>query len=332
MGCSRRDSVNPWRQGRIHRSKRLLQHYGHAKVRDDDNKAKWISMVFGKRRFRRGAILPPEDMQNSILFRIAATILIAAPVLAQVFNPVPPSFFCVISTDVNDYPNVSFGAVDVRQTWPEIETSKGVYDFSFIDHYVNDAKRHGLLDASTNTVDALLTFGLTPEWYAADPKSCSKPYGTVVCSSPPANVQDWVNFVTAVMNHYNGGTQPHIRYYELWNEANLLVFWSGTSADLVNLAKAAYPIVHADPYSMLLTPSVSGSVGPPSGPAAATWMAGYLDAGGSQYADGGSFHGYIGKPGITPYPMPEQDSTAACAGSTATDCYGSIVTEIGRAH
>ena len=54
---------------------------------------------------------------------------------------------------------------------------------------------------------------------------------------------------------------PHVRYYELWNEMNIDLFWTGTQTDMVNLAKAAYPIVHADPHSMLLTPSVVDPVG-----------------------------------------------------------------------
>jgi hypothetical protein len=127
------------------------------------------------------------------------------------------------------------------------------------------------------------------------------------------------------MKHYNGVTMPHIHYYELWNEANLDMYWTGSTAEMVNLAKAAYPIIHADPHSMLLTPSVTGPVGDISRESGSTWMAAYLDAGGAQYADGGAFHGYIALKGVTPYPMPEQDSTSGCIMFKA--CYGSIITK-----
>jgi hypothetical protein len=41
-------------------------------------------------------------------------------------------------------------------------------------------------------------------------------------------------------------------------------------------------------------------------------MSNYLDAGGAKYADGGAFHGYIGEKGVSPFPMPDEDSTSDC--------------------
>jgi hypothetical protein len=119
---------------------------------------------------------------------------------------------------------------------------------------------------------------------------------------------------------------PHVRYYELWNEMNIDLFWTGTQTEMLNLAKAAYPIVRADSHSMLLTPSVAGPVGNLTKVSGTTWMASYLDAGGAQYADGGAFHGYIAEQnGVTQFPMPDEDSTPGC--KEFTTCYGSIVTK-----
>jgi hypothetical protein len=166
---------------------------------------------------------------------------------------------------------------------------------------------------------------MTPPWAAVDPGSCATVRSVARCKSGPANIQDWINFITAVMNHYNGVTEPHVRYYELWNEMNINLFWTGTQTDMLNLAKAAYPIVHADPHSMLLTPSVAGPVGDLVKASGSTWMANYLDVGGARYADGGAFHGYIANNGVTPFPMPEEDSTSGC--TKFTTCSGSIVTK-----
>lgn len=149
----------------------------------------------------------------------------------------------------------------------------------------------------------------------ADKSTCSG----ATCTAPPDDIQDWKDFIAAVVQHYNGVTQPHIRYYELWNEFNVSLWWTGTKAQMVALAEAAYPIVHEDPYSLLLTPSVAAHT-------AVTDMTSYLQAGGAQHADGGAFHGYMGvKSGVTPYPMPEQDQTSGCTPSV--DCYVSIVTK-----
>jgi hypothetical protein len=71
----------------------------------------------------------------------------------------------------------------------------------------------------------------------------------VQCTAAPDNIQDWKDFLTALIEHYNGTTQPHIRYYELWNEANAHNFWSGTFAQMVALGQAAYPIIHQDSRS-----------------------------------------------------------------------------------
>jgi len=230
------------------------------------------------------------------------------------------------TVDVIDYPKVTFGTLAHPEigAWNWIERSKGVYDFSIFDRAVSNAVAHGLVDA-TNTVSMAITLGSTPPWAAADPSSCAGVKGVPRCTCGPANIQDWSNFVTAVLKHYNGVTMPHVRYYELWNEMNIDLFWTGTQTDMLNLAKAAYPIVHADSHSLLLTPSVANTVGDLSPASGTTWMASYLDAGGARYADGGAFHGYIAITGVKPYPMPEQDSTSGCIKFRA--CYGSIITK-----
>ena len=252
--------------------------------------------------------------------------IIAPFVFATDSGAFPPSFFSMTTVNENDYPKLTFGTLAHPEigAWAWIERSKGSYDFTLFDKYVSDAAGHGLVD-TTNTVSLAITLGMTPPWAAADPRSCATVKGVARCKSGPANIQDWSNFITAVMNHYNGVTEPHVRYYELWNEMNINLFWTGTQTDMLNLAKAAYPIVHADPHSMLLTPSVAGPVGDLVKASGSTWMASYLDAGGARYADGGAFHGYIANNGVTPFPMPEEDSTSGC--TKFTTCSGSIVTK-----
>ncbi len=239
------------------------------------------------------------------------------------------------------FPQVGFGFLAHGQfSWPEIQPkAKGQWEYGLFDAYVAGAQNSGspLYDATTNTVNVAITLGLTPEWAApswatASSKAKAKycPHktrkGSLQCSVPPASIKDWTTFLEHLTQHYNGQIRnginyPHIRLYELWNEADDQIWWAGwdiTSAPLppeyscpanndpnfcplVALASAAYLIIHKDPYSKLLTPSVVGA-------AATTWLPGYLKATGDQYADGGAYHGYIGKAGLWPYPMPEDDS------------------------
>ena len=213
------------------------------------------------------------------------------------------SFFGMTIGDAASYPpsNVPIGAIGhpTRLAWGNIEVSKGSFQWSFYDTFVGRAFNHG--------VPFMMTFGSTPSWALADQSSCTGP----ICTAPPDNIQDWIDFVTAVVNHYNGVQAPHIKYYELWDEANQSTFWTGTQAQLVSLAQAAYPIIHQDAASLLLTPSVTGNLS-----VANTWMQGYLQAGGNKYADGGTFHGYLSPNGTSPYPFPEDN----------TSSYGDIVT------
>jgi hypothetical protein len=82
---------------------------------------------------------------------------------------------------------------------------------------------------------------------------------------------------------------------------------------MLTLAKAAYPIIHTDPHSIILTPSVAGElVELNKEGGGAVVMADYLDAGGAQYADGGAFHGYITAK-LAPFPMPEDDNDSIVA-------------------
>jgi len=209
---------------------------------------------------------------------------------------IPASFFGMTIGDQAAYPpaTVPIGALGhpTLLAWAEIEPQRGSYDFSFYDKFANWA--------SGNGIPFMITFAWTPSWAVADQSSCIG----VICTAPPDHVQDWTDFLTTVINHYNGVTAPHVKYYEVWNEANSAIFWTGTHPQLVGLAAAAYPVIHQDPGAMLLAPSVTGPLA-----SAQSWLDAYFGAGGNQYADGASFHGYIGPAGESPYPFPEDNDS-----------------------
>lgn len=181
-------------------------------------------------------------------------------------------------------------------------------------------------------IPVTLTIGKTPPWAASDKSACKTHFQRTLCDSPPSNVQDWKDFITALVTHYKG----KVNYYELWNEANQRNFWTGRPEDLIALAKVAYPIIKSiDPNAMVLTPSTTGPFD-----AALAWTRRYLEAGGGQYADGGTFHGYVARQGVDPFPGPEQDSTSGCEGVEApqrqrggfrfenNNCFGSLQKKI----
>jgi uncharacterized protein (TIGR03437 family) len=248
-----------------------------------------------------------------VSFRSAFSLILAAvaTAYAQTSGAIPASFFG-ISALGGSYPVPSVGALAHPEfAWAQLEPAYGTFDFSLLDDYVAAAQQHGLMDPATNTASIAFTLSAgTPSWAVGDQTNCS----ATVCTVPPDNLQHWKDFVTALVQHYNGTAKPHIHYYELWNEANNGAYWTGTNAQMLALAKATYPIIHQDRYSLLLTPSVAGAK-------QAAWMTAYLQAGASPYSDGAAFHGYLAASGSNGLPMPEQDTTPGCQA-----CYGSIVT------
>ena len=237
-------------------------------------------------------------------------------------SAIPATFFAMSDTGFTDPPAVSFGMLGhpVALAWQNIEQTKGIYDFtSFFDGYAGIAP---LDPDGSNTADLILVLGNTPPWALADTSSCSADTnGVVGCTAPPDNIQDWTNFVTALMAHYNGTAAPHIKYYEIWNEASCTCHYSGTIPQLVAMAAAAYPIIKTDNHSFVLTPSVVGPAHS-SADSAPAFLINYLAAGGANAADIAAYHGYVGKDSFSPYPLPTEDC------SSITDCFGSILTQI----
>jgi hypothetical protein len=254
---------------------------------------------------------------------IALTIFVPPPA-----NSVPASFFAVNNVNPGDNPatdGLNYGAVGhpIRLAWPYIETSRGVFDFSLYDQYAAIAPREG---TNGNIAVMDLTLGMTPSWAVSDQSSCrAAPDGTITCQAPPDNIADWQAFITALVNHYNGSSssQPYIKYYEIWNEWNVVDasngFWSGTISQLVNLEQTACTIIHAQAlnFSFVLTPS---TVGPAttSNNSAPQALQQFFSAGGNACIDGVSFHGNLGLMSLNPFPLPGE----GCQGS---GCNGTIV-------
>jgi hypothetical protein len=189
-------------------------------------------------------------------------------------------------------------------SWRYLEPARGTYKWYGTDKYVEAAQRHG--------VDFLYTFEATPQWASARPNEpCTS--GKIGCAAPPADIQDWDDFVTALVTRYKG----RIKIYELWNEPTTQLEWSGSYGDMVRLAKSAYRIIKSlDHDAIVLTPAPSAHGYQPraiTSPIQHEWMRQYLQAGGASFADGGSWHAY---------PLPNTCApTLECAGN-------SLVTQI----
>ena len=103
-------------------------------------------------------------------------------------------------------------------TWAELEPAKGVWNWGGLDNFVAAAQEHGVSDI-------LLNLGQSPRWASSSPETAGHMYGTpALTPAPPANIQDWRDYVTAVAQRYKG----RIRYYEIWNEPNGPSWYTGS--------------------------------------------------------------------------------------------------------
>ncbi len=166
------------------------------------------------------------------------------------------------SSDLLNTVTIPYGSLrlwDTSTGWAEINTASGAYDFSTLDGFVN---------SSSSSVDLLYNLARTPHWASSNPNDSSCSYNTNDFPNgggngqcwPPTDLngdgsgtdQDWINWVTAIAqrnadpNHYNN----KIKYFEIWNEWNVLKFWQGTTAQLVRMEQDARCVVEGPPLGM----------------------------------------------------------------------------------
>jgi hypothetical protein len=127
----------------------------------------------------------------------------------------------------------------------------------------------------------LLVLGLTPTWAASDPNAGDPRWG-LGTASPPKDINDWKNYVQAVVDRYGN----RIGGYEVWNEANLQTFWTGSFDQLAELTDTAYDIIKSSNSGALvmMASTTTRLVSP-----AARFTTGYLEALGRY---GNPFDGY----------------------------------------
>ncbi len=162
---------------------------------------------------------------------------------------------------------------DATVDWPRVEPSRGTFDFTLLDQYMALAQQ--------KNVQVIYVLGNTPQWAATNPQSPSNE-GLPGASSTLTNVQDWRDFVEKVATRYKG----QIFAYEVWNEADLQGYWTGSVSDMLQLAQIAYTsIKQIDPSAIVLAPSLVAGNG-------RDWLQQYLAAGGNQFTDGVAYHLY----------------------------------------
>lgn len=170
----------------------------------------------------------------------------------------------------------------VHIDWRSIEPVKGEFDWTYADRWINGARDHGLkiLGLIVNS----------PEW--------ARVPGAPLYA-PPANADDFRDFVTAVVKRY----QARITDWEIWNEPNLPRFMG--FSDLrpkryVDLLRVAYPAIKLiQPNATVIAAGLSPAVGVDAPPNFVNDM--YI-AGAKGFFDALAMHPYVFPGGIASDP------------------------------
>lgn len=133
---------------------------------------------------------------------------------------------------------------DSGVSWREIEPEQGKYNWAPLDAAVTKAEQMGARDV-------MWVHGSPPQWAARDPQAKGI-YGQGTSSAPKE--QPYLDTLRAVAERYKG----RIRSYQVWNEANIKIFYRGTPEYLAELtAKAKSVIDEVDPANVLVGASTT---------------------------------------------------------------------------
>ena len=165
----------------------------------------------------------------------------AAPAAATDVR-VTRAFFGVHDRSGASYAAVHEGSVrlwDVGVRWSQVETARGVYDWTRLDELVARAR-------AAHAQVTMVVAG-TPSFYASDP------------TKPPRRIATYKHFVRVLMRRYRDvGGHRGISAYQVWNEGNIAAYWSGTPAQLAGLTRAMWEVRNRwDPQAKVIAPPMA---------------------------------------------------------------------------
>jgi polysaccharide biosynthesis protein PslG len=191
------------------------------------------------------------------------------------------SYFLGVITD-----KLGFNWVKMQVRWQDLEANPGDIYWDILDGAMREACGRGLR--------VMLSLVAAPEWTRANPLPALEGQ-----EAPPDDPQVFANFVGALIERYPG----QIGAIEVWNEENLEREWNtaeGISpAAYVDLLRATHATIKAAEPGIIV---ISGALSPtgincrgsfPECPASGrpivvddvTYLRGFIDAGGLDYAD-----------------------------------------------
>src|SRR3989344_8254283 len=139
--------------------------------------------------------------------------------------------------------------IRIRLSWDEIEKTHGQYTWGPTDDLLSRLKQSGL--------QPLAIIRDTPVWAKADLNCGGILTPDKIC---PPDIALWKSFITQIVERYGfqTGGLAYIRYWEIWNEPNSSLMFSGTVDEYFDILKEANLIIHSiDPFSKVLNGGIT---------------------------------------------------------------------------
>ena len=172
---------------------------------------------------------------------LVATMAGIAPAQARTVH-VSRDFYGMHDGSLQSFSRVGEGSLrlwDAGVEWRQVETRPGHYDWSRLDQIVTAAQ--------AAHVKVTMVVAMTPHFYRKNP------------TKPPHDLQHYRDFVKAMMQRYrNFNGKRGIDAYQVWNEANVVNFWTGTPKQMAQLTQSLWKVRnHYDKGAKVIAPPMT---------------------------------------------------------------------------
>jgi hypothetical protein len=139
--------------------------------------------------------------------------------------------------DFDAMSKAGLGWARIDLTWDVMEPERGQYEWQCLDSIVEEAESH--------KIRLLGILGYAPLWASSGP----------TIHDPPRDVQQWKDFVRAIVGRYKG----RITHWSLWNEPNSRTFFKGSMTQFIHgvLIPGAKAAKEANPECRIVGPDLA---------------------------------------------------------------------------
>lgn len=188
------------------------------------------------------------------------------------------------------------GWVRLNWAWKDMQPQEGPFDYSHYDMIATMAAEHH--------IEVLPILFAIPAWASTAPPELIAERGNLspVDRYRPKDMNTWLTYVRNVVERYDGDgvddapRSPRLRYWEVWNEQNIALYWPpqpDVNEYLALLVMTRETILEADPTATIVLGGLAGGGG--------AYLQQVYDAGGAEYFDVVSTHIYSHPTlGVTP--------------------------------